>query len=244
MLLIPAIDLKNGQCVQLRQGVMASASIYSDNPADMARRWLEAGARRLHVVDLDGAFAGKPGNRDSVEAIVHAAVGVPVQVGGGIRDLATARGYLEAGASQVITGTRALEEPEFLTALAAELPGRAILGLDARDGQAATRGWTARRAGDVVELAAKLNTAELFAIIYTDVARDGMLTGVNTTTIERLAAAVDAPIIASGGIGKLDDLRTLKQLGLDAHRLLGAISGSALYEGALDFTAGQALLDA
>lgn len=243
MLLIPAIDLKDGRCVQLRQGVMASASIYSDDPPAMARRWVDAGARRLHVVDLDGAFAGAPVNRGLVEAIVHASAGVPVQVGGGIRTLEAARAYLDAGASQVIAGTRALEDQRFLSQLAAEFPGQTIFGLDARDGRAATRGWTAGNEVDAVAFAAGLDDVDLFAIVYTDIARDGMLAGVDAAATRRMVEATRVPIIASGGVRNLDDLRALKALGLGANRLLGVISGSALYQGTLDFVVGQRLLD-
>ena len=243
MLLIPAIDLKDGRCVQLRQGVMASASVYSDDPPSMAQHWRDAGARRLHVVDLDGAFAGEPVNRYLVEAIVRAMDGIPVQIGGGIRDIATARAYLEIGASQVIAGTRAMEDPDFLRSLATEFPHQAILGLDAKDGRAATRGWTTTSDVDAVRFATALRGIDLFAIVYTDIARDGMLTGVNAAATQRVAEAAHVPVIASGGVKNLDDLRTLKTLGLDSTRLLGAISGSALYEGTLDFATGQQLLD-
>ena len=242
MLLIPAIDLKAGQCVQLQQGVAASATVYSDDPPAMAKRWAEAGARRLHVVDLDGAFAGEPAHEDLVGAIVAAVPGVPVQVGGGIRTVAAARAYLDAGASEVIAGTRAIEQPCFLRELAAAVPGRAILGLDARDGRLATQGWTAERDVDAASFAAELGDLPLFAIVYTDVARDGMLSGVNAPATARLAAATKVPVIASGGVRNLADLRALKSLRLGA-ALLGAISGSALYEGTLDFAAGQRLLD-
>lgn len=243
VLLIPAIDLKDGQCVQLRQGVMASAAIYSNQPSSMAKRWIDAGARRLHVVDLDGAFAGTSVNRCSVADIVQAAGDVPVQVGGGIRDAATARGYFDIGVSQVIAGTRAVEEPDFLRELASTYPGRVVLGLDARDGKAATHGWTSGDTVDVVAFAASLNDVPLFGIVYTDIARDGMLVGVNAASMERLAMATRLPIIASGGVRNLDDLRALQATGLGEDRLLGAISGSALYEGTLDFAAGQRLLD-
>lgn len=242
MLLIPAIDLKDGRCVQLRQGVMASASVYSDDPPDMARHWCGLGARRLHVVDLDGAFAGEPVNRRLVEAIVKAADGVPVQIGGGIRSLDTARAYLDAGASQVIAGTKAMEDADFLPALAAAFPAQAILGLDAKDGRAAIRGWTTTSTVEAVAFATTLNDIDLFAIVYTDVARDGMLAGVNADATQRLAEVAHVPIIASGGVKDLNDLRALKALDLDPSRLLGAISGSALYEGTLDFRDGQRLL--
>jgi len=244
MLLIPAIDLKDGRCVQLRQGVMDSATTYSDDPLGMARRWVDAGARRLHVVDLDGAFAGRPVNRDLVAGIVDAARGVPVQVGGGIRAVDTAADYLEAGASQVIAGTRAVEEPVFLRELSVAYPGRVILGLDARDGRVATRGWAGDGGTDALDFARSLDGLDLFAIVYTDIARDGMLTGINAQATRRLAEVVRVPVIASGGARSLDDLESLKTLDLAAGNLMGVISGSALYEGTLDFGPGQRLLDA
>ena len=234
MLLIPAIDLKGGQCVQLRQGIMASATVYSNDPPGMARRWVDAGARRLHVVDLDGAFAGRPVNRELVGRIVEAAGSVPVQVGGGIRDMESARSYLDVGVSQIIAGTRAVEDPVFLGSLAEAFPGSVILGLDARDGRLATRGWATVNEVDAVAFAGALDV-DLFAIVYTDVGRDGMLTGVNVAATRRMAGAAKAPIIASGGVRSLADLEALNGLGLGPDELLGAISGSALYEGTLDF---------
>lgn len=241
MLLIPAIDLKDGACVQLRQGAAASATVYSDDPPAMARRWAAAGARRLHVVDLDGAFCGEPVHAGAVRNIVRAVPGVSVQVGGGIRSLDAAGAYLQAGASQVIVGTRAIEEPGFLHELATAFPRCALLGLDAREGRLATRGWKSEADVDAAAFVATLGTLPLFAIVYTDVARDGMLSGVNVAATERLAAAAPAPVIASGGVRSLGDLEALRALGLGAS-LLGAISGSALYEGTLDFRAGQRLL--
>ena len=241
MLLIPAIDLKEGRCVRLRQGVMASATVYSDDPVDMARHWIDVGARRLHVVDLDGAFAGEPVNQALVEAIAKA-VAVPVQVGGGIRSAQAAAHYLQAGASQVIVGTRAAEDRDFLRALAGEFPRRVILGLDARAGRVATRGWAVETDLDATRFAAGLS-ANLFAVVHTDIGRDGMLAGVNADATKAVAEAASIPVIASGGVKHLDDLRRLKALGL-GERLLGAISGVALYQGTLDFQAGQALLDA
>lgn len=229
--------------MQLRQGVMASATIYSDDPPGMARRWVDAGARRLHVVDLDGAFAGRPVNRDLVADIVGAAVGVPVQVGGGIRDAFTAADYLDAGASQVITGTGGVEDPDFLSSLAAAYPSRVILGLDARDGKVATRGWETDSEVDALDFVGSLGGLELYAVIYTDIGRDGMLTGVNAAATRQVAQASPVPVIASGGVRSGDDLRALKTLGLGPGELLGVISGSALYEGTLDFHEGQRCLD-
>ena len=243
MLLIPAIDLKDGQCVQLRQGIMESATVYSADPGAMARHWVDAGARRLHVVDLDGAFNGIPVNREPVRRIVEAAGAVPVQVGGGIRDLETARSYLDAGVSQVVTGTAAIEAPDFLATLAAAFPAQVILGLDARDGRLATRGWATVSEVDAVAFAGAA-TSELFAIVYTDVGRDGMLTGVNVAATQRIAMAAPVPVIASGGVRSLDDLRALLALGLGREKILGAISGSALYEGKLDFEEAQRWLEA
>ena len=221
---------------------MASATVYSSDPPRMARHWANLGARRLHVVDLDGAFAGEPVNRHLVAAIVDAVPAVPVQIGGGIRDIDTAGAYLQAGARQVIVGTQAVEDIGFLRSLAAAFPSRVILGLDARDGWVATRGWTATQAVDVQTFVGELADIDLFAIVYTDIGRDGMLSGVDAAAAKQLAQAVAAPIIASGGVRNLDDLRALQALDLGGC-LLGAISGSALYEGTLDFAAGQQLLD-
>ena len=222
---------------------MASASIYSDDPPGLAGRWRQAGARRLHVVDLDGAFAGEPVHRQQVQDIVAAVPDIPVQIGGGVRSLEAAGAYLEAGASQVIAGTRALEDAEFLHELARQFPGQVILGLDARDGRIATRGWTAGSDVAALDFAARLEDINLFAIVYTDIARDGMLSGVNAAATKRVAEVASVPVIASGGVKSLDDLRALKALALPSERLLGVISGSALYEGTLDFEAGQRLLD-
>lgn len=240
MLLIPAIDLKEGRCVRLRQGVMSSAAVYSDDPPAMARHWEELGARRLHVVDLDGAFAGEPVNQTLVEAIVEA-VSVPVQVGGGIRSIETAEHYLQAGAAQIIVGTQAAEDRDFLQTLADGFPNRVILGLDAKQGRVATRGWAVETNVEATQFAANLSP-DLFAIVYTDIGRDGMLTGVNAEATKAVAEATPIPVIASGGVKDLADLRQLKALGL-GEQLLGAISGAALYQGTLDFRAGQALLD-
>lgn len=244
MLLIPAIDLKEGKCVRLKQGRMSDVTVFSDDPVAMARHWADAGCRRLHLVDLDGAFAGEPRNRDLVAAITAALPDVPVQVGGGIRSEAVIEAYLGAGVAQVIVGTRAIEEPEFLERVARGYPERVILGLDARAGKLATAGWDATSPREAVEFARWAGGLAVAAIVYTDIERDGMLTGVNVTATLALAQAARKPVIASGGISSLNDLMALKAaFAGSGTTLLGAITGRAIYEGTLDFRAGQALLD-
>lgn len=244
MLLIPAIDLKDGQCVRLEQGRMDAATVFSDDPLAMARHWREQGCRRLHLVDLDGAFAGEPRNRELIRAIAAELAPLPVQVGGGIREQAVAEAYLAAGVAQVIVGTKAVEDPAFLETLSRANPGRVILGLDARDGRLATAGWdqTSERAAlDFARWAAPLPLA---AIVYTDIARDGMLSGVNLPATLALARAAAAPVIASGGLSSVADLTALAE-GFAAcpERLAGVITGRAIYAGELDFAAGQQALD-
>lgn len=241
MIVIPAIDIQGGRCVQLRQGVKNSASVYGDDPAAMARRWVDAGARRLHVVDLDGAFAGEPVNAALVAGVVRAAGDVPVQVGGGIRSLEAADKLLSLGVAQVILGTRAITEPQFLREAAQRFPGRVILGLDARAGRAATAGWDETTALDAVEFAAGVADLALFAIVFTDIERDGMLSGVNAVATAAVANAAGTPVIASGGVRDLDDIQRLRDLGLKEDALLGVIAGSALYEGTLDLESAQRL---
>ena len=240
MILIPAIDIQGGRCVQLKQGVKQSASVYGDDPVAMAQRWIALGARRLHVVDLDGAFAGKQVNASLVGGIV-AAGDVPVQVGGGIRTLEEIESYLAAGVSQVIVGTRAIEDPPFLQAAAARFPDRIILGLDARAGHAATAAWNDTSDVSALDIASGVSELALFAIVFTDIERDGMLSGINAEATAAIARASGLPVIASGGVRDDDDLRRLRALRLD--QLLGVIAGSALYEGTLDFAAAQTLLD-
>ena len=241
MILIPAIDIQGGRCVQLRQGVKQSASVYGDDPVAMAERWTGLGARRIHVVDLDGAFAGRRVNTELVRGISAAARDVPVQVGGGIRDLDEIENYLAAGVSQVIVGTRAIEDPTFLEDAALRFPEQVILGLDARAGRAATAAWDETSDTRALDIAARASGLKLFAIVFTDIERDGMLTGINADATADVARASGLPITASGGVRDEKDLRRLRALHLD--RLLGVIAGSALYEGTLDFTAAQALLD-
>jgi phosphoribosylformimino-5-aminoimidazole carboxamide ribotide isomerase len=236
MLLIPAIDLKDGHCVRLRQGDMKAATVFSEDPAAMARRWVEAGARRLHLVDLNGAFAGKPVNESAVKAIL-AEVGdeIPVQLGGGIRDLDTIERYLDDGISYVIIGTAAVKNPGFLHDACYAFPGHIIVGLDARDGKVATDGWSKMTGHDVVDLAHKFEDYGVEAIVYTDIGRDGMLIGVNVEATARLARELKTPVIASGGIASIDDIKNL--LSYESEGIIGAIAGRALYEGKLDFKA-------
>ena len=240
MILIPAIDIQGGRCVQLKQGVKQSASVYGDDPVAMAERWIALGARRLHVVDLDGAFAGKRVNASLVRGIA-AAGDVPVQVGGGIRTLVEIESYLDAGVGQVIVGTRAIEDPSFLQAATARFPDQVILGLDARAGRAATAAWGDTSDVSALDIAADVSELPLFAIVFTDIERDGMLSGINAEATSEIARASGLPIIASGGVRDEDDLRRLRALRLD--QLLGVIAGSSLYEGTLDFAAAQTLLD-
>ncbi len=241
MLLIPAIDLKEGKCVRLRQGRMEDDTVFSDDPVAVAGRWVEAGAKRLHLVDLDGAFAGKPKNAEIINAIVQAYPDVPVQIGGGIRDEETIEAYLEAGVQYVIIGTKAVSEPHFVRDVAIEFPGHIIIGLDARDGKVAIDGWSKLSRHDVIDLAQKFEANGVAAIIYTDISRDGMMQGVNVEATAKLARSVHIPIIASGGITNLDDI---KALGAVAHEgIMGAITGRAIYEGTLDFAEGEKLAE-
>ena len=239
MLLIPAIDLKEGKCVRLRQGRMEDDTVFSDDPVAVAGRWVEAGAKRLHLVDLDGAFAGKPRNAEVINAIVSAYPDVPVQIGGGIRDEDTIQAYLEAGVQYVIIGTKAVSEPHFVRDVAIEFPGHIIIGLDAKDGKVAVDGWSKLSRHDVIDMAQKFEAQGVSAIIYTDISRDGMLQGVNVEATAKLARAVNIPIIASGGITNLDDIRALGEAAQDG--IMGAITGRAIYEGTLDFVEAQKL---
>lgn len=233
MLLIPAIDLKEGKCVRLRQGRMEDDTVFSEDPVAVAGRWVAAGAKRIHLVDLDGAFAGKPVNADIIHAIVQAYPDVSIQIGGGIRDEDTVQAYLEAGVEYVIIGTKAVNEPHFVSDLAKEYPRRIIVGLDAKDGKVAVDGWSKLSKHDVIDLAKHFEADGVEAIIYTDISRDGMMQGVNVEATARLAQAIKIPVIASGGITNMDDIRALSAV---AHEgIMGAITGRAIYEGSLDF---------
>jgi phosphoribosylformimino-5-aminoimidazole carboxamide ribotide isomerase len=237
MLLIPAIDLKEGKCVRLRQGRMEDDTVFSDDPVAVAGRWVAEGARRIHLVDLDGAFAGKPKNAEVINAIAKAFPDVPVQIGGGIRDEDTIQAYLEAGVQYVIIGTKAVSEPHFVRDVALEFPGHIIVGLDARDGKVAIDGWSKLSRHDVVDLAKKFESQGVEAIIYTDISRDGMMQGVNVEATARLARSIRIPVIASGGITNMDDIHALGQVAGDG--IMGAITGRAIYEGTLDFAQAQ-----
>jgi phosphoribosylformimino-5-aminoimidazole carboxamide ribotide isomerase len=241
MLLIPAIDIQGGRCVRLRQGRMNDATVFSDDPVAMARRWAEAGARRLHVVDLDGAEAGRPVNLEVIRAVVDAVPDLPVQVGGGIRDEEAIDEYVGSGVRYVILGSKAASAPHFIADVCVEFPGHIIVGIDGRDGKVAIEGWSKLSQHDVVDLAQHFERDGVEAIIFTDIGRDGMLSGVNVDATVELARAVSIPIIASGGITSLDDVRAL--CGVADEGIMGAITGRAIYEGTLDFAAGQRLAD-
>lgn len=245
MLLIPAIDLKQGKCVRLRQGRMDEATVFSDDPVAMACHWRDLGARRLHIVDLDGAFAGEPRNLALIEQMVVAMGTVPVQVGGGIRTAAVVQAYLGSGVAGVIVGTKAVEDPQFLAEMATSYPQQIWLGLDARDGRVATEGWDKTSALLASDLACAAAALPIAGIVYTDIERDGMLSGVNVAATLHLAQSCGLPVIASGGVSTEADLSALKQAFVEDRQLLfGAITGRAIYEGTLDLASGQALLDA
>lgn len=242
MLIIPAIDIKDGHCVRLKQGVMEDATVFSENPGEMATHWLKQGARRLHLVDLNGAFAGKPKNKTAIREIVQAINNeIPIQLGGGIRDLDTIEGYLDEGVSYVIIGTAAVKIPGFLHDACNAFPGQILVGLDAKEGKVAVDGWSKVTGHDVVDLAIKFESYGVDAIIYTDIGRDGMLSGINIEATVELARKLTIPVIASGGITNLDDVRTLCEN--ESEGIMGAITGRAIYEGTLNFQEAQTLAD-
>lgn len=242
MLLIPAIDLKDGQCVRLKQGEMDAVTVFSDDPAAMAREWVKRGARRLHLVDLNGAFAGAPKNEAAIRAILKEIDGaIPVQLGGGIRDLDTIERYLDAGIQYVIIGTAAVKNPGLLRDACAAFAGRILVGLDAKEGKVATDGWSKLTGHDVIDLARKFEDYGVEAVIYTDIGRDGMLTGVNVEATARLARAIRIPVIASGGLATMADVEALCEVAADG--IQGAITGRAVYQGTLDFVAAQKRAD-
>ncbi|WP_026182685.1 1-(5-phosphoribosyl)-5-[(5-phosphoribosylamino)methylideneamino]imidazole-4-carboxamide isomerase [Leeia oryzae] len=241
MLIIPAIDLKDGQCVRLKQGDMNASTVFSENPGETTKHWRDQGARRLHVVDLNGAFAGKPKNLPAIREILAEAGDMPVQLGGGIRDLETIEKYLDAGISYVIIGTAAVKTPGFLHEACDAFPGHIIVGLDAKDGMVATDGWSKITKHEVVDLARRFQDYGVEGVIYTDIGRDGMLTGVNIEATVRLAQHLTIPVIASGGLTGLDDIRRLCEV--EGEGISGAITGRAIYEGTIDFASAQNLAD-
>jgi phosphoribosylformimino-5-aminoimidazole carboxamide ribotide isomerase len=241
MLLIPAIDIKEGKCVRLRQGLMEDSTVFSDSPLAMADKWVELGAKRLHLVDLDGAFAGKPANAEVINAIAEKYPNVPIQIGGGIRDEKTIQAYIDAGVAYVIIGTRAANEPEFISEIAQQYGKNLIIGLDAKDGIVAVDGWAKLTDHNVVDLAKRFENDGVQAIIYTDIARDGMMQGVNLDATKHLAESVNIPIIASGGVTNMNDLIELQKI--ETSGISAVITGRAIYEGTLDFAEGQAYLD-
>jgi phosphoribosylformimino-5-aminoimidazole carboxamide ribotide isomerase len=242
MLLIPAIDLKDGRCVRLKQGDMSASTTFSDDPAAVARRWVDAGARRLHLVDLNGAFAGKPVNEPAIKAILKA-VGddIPVQLGGGIRDLDTIERYLDDGIGYIIIGTAAVKNPGFLKDACSAFGGHIYVGLDAKDGKVATDGWSKMTGHEVVDLARKFEDYGVEGVIYTDIGRDGMLSGVNVQATVKLAQAVSIPVIASGGLSGIADIERL--CAVESDGVTGVICGRAIYTGDLDFAAAQRRAD-
>lgn len=242
MLLIPAIDLKDGRCVRLRQGDMADATVYSDDPVAMAKQWVAQGARRLHLVDLNGATSGKPVNESVIKKIV-AAVGeeVPVQLGGGLRDLDLIERYIDDGVRYVVIGTAAIKNPGFLQDACSAFGGHVIVALDAKDGKVATDGWSKLTGHDVIDLAKKYEDYGVDAILYTDIGRDGMLGGVNIEATVALARAVNIPIMASGGVSGIKDIEAL--MAVEDEGVEAVVLGRSLYEGTLDFKAAQALVD-
>ncbi|HEX4857947.1 MAG TPA: 1-(5-phosphoribosyl)-5-[(5-phosphoribosylamino)methylideneamino]imidazole-4-carboxamide isomerase [Usitatibacteraceae bacterium] len=240
MLIIPAIDIKDGKCVRLQQGDMQAATVFSDHPGQMATRWRDEGAKRLHVVDLNGAVAGKPKNEKAVKAIVEAAGDeMPIQLGGGVRDLETIERYLDDGITWIVIGTAAVKSPGFLHEACDAFPGHIIVALDARDGKVATDGWSKLTGHDVVDLAKRFQDYGVEAVLYTDIGRDGMMTGVNIEATVKLAQALTVPVIASGGLNSLDDVRKL--VAVEHEGISGVIAGRSIYEGKLDLKAAMAL---
>jgi phosphoribosylformimino-5-aminoimidazole carboxamide ribotide isomerase len=241
MLIIPAIDLKDGKCVRLRQGIMEDETIFSDDPVAMAGQWVEQGARRLHLVDLNGAFDGEPKNAGVVHAIAAAYPDLPIQIGGGIRTRETVQTYLDAGVQYVIIGTKAITEPDFIREICSEFGGHVIVGIDAKEGMVAINGWAEVSNQNATDVAKSFEADGVSAIVYTDISRDGMMQGVNVEATKNLADAVNIPIVASGGITNMQDIEGL--CAVAEHGIMGAITGRAIYEGTLDFAEAQSYSD-
>lgn len=241
MLLIPAIDIKEGKCVRLRQGDMDAETVYGDNPVDAATRWVEAGAQRLHIIDLDGAASGRPVNAGIIHDIAETHPQVEIQVGGGIRDEDTVQTYLDAGVNYAIIGTRAVTAPHFVSDLCLEFPGHVIVALDAKEGKLATDGWSKLSHHDVVDIAQRFEQDGVAAIIFTDIGRDGMMSRINLDACVQLAQAITIPVIASGGLKDLSDVKAL--CAVAGEGIAGAVTGRAIYEGALDLAEALALVE-
>lgn len=241
MLIIPAIDLKDGECVRLRQGRMEDSTVFSGSPVDVATRWVNTGARRLHLVDLNGAFAGEPVNGEIVTDIAKAHPGLSIQIGGGIRSGETIEAYLKAGVEYVIIGTKAVKEPEFVTEMCQQFPGHIIVGIDAKKGLVATDGWAEVTEVKAADLAKQFESDGVSSIVYTDIDRDGMMQGVNVEATLAMAKASSIPVIASGGITNMDDIVALNRVA--SQGILGAITGRAIYEGTLDVAEAQLFCD-
>ena len=241
MLLIPAIDIKNGKCVRLRQGNMGDETVYNDDPVAMAAKWVKLGAKRLHIIDLDGAVSGRPVNADVIHDIAEQHPDIEIQAGGGIRDEDTIQTYLDVGVNYVIIGTRAVTTPHFVSDICLEFPGHVIVGLDAKNGKLATNGWSKLSHHDVIDIAQRFEQDGVSAIIFTDIGRDGMMNSVNIDTSVELARAVTIPVIASGGVKDLDDIKALCSVA--AEGIAGAITGRAIYEGSLDLKEALALVE-
>ncbi len=240
MLLIPAIDIKDGKCVRLRQGNMADVTVFADDPVTAARRWVEIGAQRLHIVDLDGAVAGKPVNAEVVHRIAEMYPELPIQIGGGIRDEDGVQAYLEAGVQYVILGTKAVNEPHFVSDLCVEFPRHIIVGLDAREGKLAVDGWSKLSKHNLIDLAQQFENDGVEAILYTDISRDGMLSGVNVEATKELAESIRIPVIAAGGLTDLKDLQAVCEVAESG--VQGVVAGRAIYQGTLDFAEGLELV--
>ena len=239
MIVIPAIDLKDGKCVRLRQGVMDDVTVFSDDPVSVAERWIKAGAERLHIVDLDGASSGRPKNAGIIHSITSNHPDIPIQVGGGIRDEDTVQAYLDAGVQYVIIGTKAVSMPHFINDLCLEFPGHIIVGLDAKNGKVAIDGWSKLSHHDVIDMAQNFESDGVAAIVFTDIGRDGIMRGLNVEATAELAGAIHIPVIASGGVTSEDDIKQLCEC--DEEGIIGVVVGRALYEGTIELEYAQKL---
>ena len=241
MILIPAIDLKDGQCFRLKQGRMDETTVFSNRPLDMAQRWVDEGAKRLHLVDLNGAFDGRPVNGEVVEEIAKAFPDLPIQIGGGIRDAETVQAYLDAGVQYCIIGTKAVEDPDFVVQLCQQFAGHIIVGIDAKNGMVATDGWDKVSTVSAIDLAQKFEQAGVSSIVYTDIARDGMMTGPNIEATAELARAISIPVVISGGMSNMQDVRNA--CSIEDTGVIATILGRSIYEGTIDLQEAQTVVD-